>query len=104
MIPHCNHPGCMIVARFNIPGKKAGLFCRAHSLDGMVDVVNKRCQHPGCRCRTRFHIPGEVVHHLVPRFCWLHRAVHRTEGTNDASNLCPPPSEPDTQSVACVTN
>lgn len=39
----CEHPGgCDTMPCFSVPGDVRGTFCRAHKLDGMIDVVNKR--------------------------------------------------------------
>ncbi len=45
----CAHDRCTTQPRFNAPGLKTGLYCKAHVLNKeMVDVLSKRCAHDGC--------------------------------------------------------
>jgi len=56
----CIHPGCDIEPVFNYPqfdGK--GKYCKKHSLEGMIDVKNKKCGVDGCKIRPHFNFPGQ---------------------------------------------
>jgi hypothetical protein len=65
----CEHDGCTKQPHFNDPGERAGRFCAAHKLDGMVDVKNKVCEHDGCSKAPNFNNPGERAR----RFCAAHK-------------------------------
>lgn len=43
----CAEPGCGKRPVFNMPGEKLPIWCQAHKMDGMVDVLNRLCTHPG---------------------------------------------------------
>ena len=68
----CEHEGCTKVPYFNEPGQKAGRYCAAHKLRGMVNVRSKLCEHEGCTKGASFNDPSEKT----LRFC----AAHKLEG------------------------
>ncbi len=45
----CAEPGCGKRPVFNHPGEKLPIWCQAHKIEGMVDVLNRLCTHPGER-------------------------------------------------------
>lgn len=59
----CEKQGCSTVCpTFNIPGKKTGIRCKKHILDGMVNVSikdTKTCQKEGCTIQSYFNYPGK---------------------------------------------
>jgi hypothetical protein len=67
----CKHDGFTKRPLFNTPGEKAGLYCAAHKLNGMVNVMNKVCQHDDCTKQPYFNTPGEKA----GLFCATHRLV-----------------------------
>ena len=54
----CIHEGCKTRSNFNIPGKKNGLYCDKHKLNGMINVNSKKCIHEGCKLIPHYNIPG----------------------------------------------
>ena len=52
----CAAPGCGKRPVFNYAGEKLPVFCQAHKVDGMVDVLNRLCTHPGED--TRLTVPA----------------------------------------------
>lgn len=68
-IKMCIFPDCKSRASFNYEGKKA-LYCSAHKLKNMIDVVSKRCAFPGCCKQSRFSYIGDnrlyCVFHRLP--------------------------------------
>lgn len=36
----CDHEGCSKLPAFGVEGSKAGVLCKQHAVDGMVDVVD----------------------------------------------------------------
>jgi hypothetical protein len=40
----CIFNGCNVLAGFNYPLQKNGLYCSSHKLNGMIDVFNKKCK------------------------------------------------------------
>jgi hypothetical protein len=63
----CIFPDCKSRASFNYEGKKA-LYCSAHKIKIMVDVVSKRCAFPDCYKQPRFSYRGEKR-----LYCAFHR-------------------------------
>lgn len=51
---------CYTSASFNYPGETR-MYCRTHSLDGMIDVTNKMCPHEDCtgNMRAIYNFPGQ---------------------------------------------
>lgn len=43
----CLADGCGKRPVFNYPGEKLPVYCQAHKLDAMVDVLNRLCTSPG---------------------------------------------------------
>jgi uncharacterized linocin/CFP29 family protein len=77
MVKRCEHGGCKSLNPvFDVEGGK-GRFCKAHCLDGMVDVKSKRCEHEGCKLRPYFDIEGGKG-----RFC----KAHCLDGMVDVKN------------------
>ena len=77
----CIHEGCNKQPAFNIEGKKNGLYCSAHKLEGMIDVINKTCTHEGCNIRPFFNIEGKKT--------GLYCSAHKLEGmVNVISKTC----------------
>ena len=65
----CEHDGCTKQSHYNTPGERAGRFCAAHKLGGMVNVGSKACEHDGCTKLPSFNNPGEKG----GRFCAAHK-------------------------------
>jgi hypothetical protein len=55
----CIYPECKTRPTFNIAGEKKALYCFAHKLDGMVNVINKTCIHATCKKQPAFNAVGE---------------------------------------------
>ena len=54
-------PNCTKIPTFNTPGKIIGMFCKGHTIDGMIDVKHKRRAHPNCTTRPTFNTPDQSV-------------------------------------------
>jgi hypothetical protein len=65
----CEHTGCETLSCYNYKGKKFGIFCSDHKLDGMIDVKNKTCEHTGCGKQPCYNYKGETT----GRFCKEHK-------------------------------
>lgn len=52
----CEAKGCSVRATYNFPGSTKGMFCKKDSLDGMLDVQNKRCLE--CRRQPSYNFEG----------------------------------------------
>ena len=73
----CRHPqGCDTSPCFGYAGERPR-YCKAHALQGMEDVKNKRCEHAGCRSQPGYGRPGGR-----PQYC----KVHAPEGMEDVRN------------------
>ena len=56
----CIYKNCKIQPKFNNEGETKGLYCSAHKLDGMINVINKTCNYKGCKIRPTFNNEGET--------------------------------------------
>ena len=78
---NCIHEGCKTHPNFNAEGEKTGLYCSAHKLEGMVDIVHKTCIHEGCKTHPKFGNEGEKTR----LYCY----AHKLEGMVDIGHkLC----------------
>jgi hypothetical protein len=55
----CLFKGCDIIPNFNYEGKKKGLYCSKHKLDGMIDIKHKKCLFKGCDIIPNFNYEGK---------------------------------------------
>ena len=77
----CIHEGCNTRPTFNVSGETKGLYCLAHKLQGMVDVVSKFCIHEGCNTRPTFNVSGDTK--------GLYCLAHKLQGMVDVvSKFC----------------
>jgi hypothetical protein len=74
----CKDADCKKQAIYNVEGKKSGLYCSNHKLEGMVDVKSKRCIHEGCDVRPNYNVEGEKTA--------LYCSNHKLEGMVDVVN------------------
>lgn len=57
----CKHPGCTRQPNYGNEGGRA-VFCSAHKLSRMVNVVSRRCEYPDCKRQVSYFIT-----HTSPR-------------------------------------
>ena len=55
----CICDGCKKQALYNNKGEKKGLYCSAHKLQGMINVINKTCIYEGCIVLPSYNKEGE---------------------------------------------
>jgi len=72
----CNETDCNIQPTFNKEGEKKALYCSAHKMEGMVDVISKTCLE--CNKRPAFNTQGEKKA--------LYCSAHKMEGMVDVKN------------------
>eukprot|EP00884_Botryococcus_braunii_P014245 jgi/Botrbrau1/22821/Bobra.0132s0144.1 len=65
----CCFDQCKTWAYFNNQGETRGLYCSAHKIPGMVDVVNKLCGAENCQKHPNFNHQG-ATHAL---YCGTHK-------------------------------
>jgi hypothetical protein len=68
---------CSKNAIYNFPWETAGIFCRAHKVEGMENVKDRKCNFGGCKTIPGFGYLGER-----PRRC----ALHKLEDMEDLKN------------------
>ena len=78
MVNICNHDGCNKRPYFNHQGKKVGIYCSAHKMEGMINVVSKTCNHDGCNKIPKFNHQGKKV--------GIYCSAHKMEGMIDVMN------------------
>ena len=61
----CIHDGCKKHSNYNNDGETRGLYCSAHKLQGMVNVINKRCKTYLCSTLVQKKYDGYC------RFCYM---------------------------------
>jgi len=74
----CKDPDCKKQAIYNVEGKKNGLYCSKHKIEGMMNVVSKRCIHEKCNVRPNYNVEGEKK--------GLYCLKHKLEGMVDVVN------------------
>jgi hypothetical protein len=72
----CNETDCNIQPTFNKEGEKKALYCSAHKMEGMVNVISKTCLE--CNKRPAFNTQGEKKA--------LYCSAHKMEGMVDVKN------------------
>jgi hypothetical protein len=71
----CKDADCKKQASYNVEGKKSGLYCSNHKLEGMMNVTSKKCIHEGCKIRANYNKEGEKEA--------LYCASHKKDGMVD---------------------
>ena len=69
---------CKKTAYFNTEGLKVGVYCKAHALEGMINVVDKKCQETGCDKRPVYNLPGVKP----PMYCKNHAKTDMVDVMN----------------------
>ena len=54
----CLVDGCVTEPIYNYPTAKAGIYCKEHKLDSMIDVKNIKCIHGTCKTRANYNYPN----------------------------------------------
>ena len=56
----CSEIGCSVKnAVYNYLDESGNYYCKKHSLEGMIDVKNKRCKHESCLIQPSYNYPNE---------------------------------------------
>jgi hypothetical protein len=74
----CIYPDCKKQPSYNADGEKKALYCAAHKLVGMVNVINKMCIYPDCKTIPVYNIDGETK--------GLYCFAHKLDGMVDVRN------------------
>jgi hypothetical protein len=65
----CEYEGCEVRPSCNFKGESRGIYCGAHKLHGMINVVYKRCEAGGCTRMPGFNFEGQTER----RYCSSHK-------------------------------
>lgn len=109
----CIHPNCYKEASYNYKNRKKRLYCNAHKLPKMINVVTKRCSHPKCNklaiinakyCKnhsnTKIHpnLPYCIfcdkrasfnfIHCKRPEYCAFHKLEDMIDVVSKKCHLC----------------
>jgi hypothetical protein len=74
----CIHEGCKKRPVFNNAGEKKGLYCFAHKVDGMVDIIHKTCIHQNCKKQPSYNNAGEKK----GLYCFTHKMPEMVDVRN----------------------
>ena len=69
MSKKCKVNNCKIRPIYGYEDTKIGIYCKNHSLPGMINVVSKRCISEGCKELALYNIKDKS-----PRYCNFHRS------------------------------
>lgn len=54
----CGHLGCRIHRNVGVEGRKTAIFCAAHAMEVMVNVVSRNCAYPACLNHPGYGVDG----------------------------------------------
>jgi len=79
----CIFKDCIIARSYNFPNETKKLYCKTHSLNGMIDLNNKNkiCIHPKCETRANFNYKNETK----AIYCNIHKKENMI---NIISSIC----------------
>lgn len=54
----CSHEGCSIKSSFGVKASRKTHFCLKHTMNGIVNVVNRKCSQEECSKQPSFGVEG----------------------------------------------